>query len=109
VERLKMEQISVLKLRLLKEADIHKLGPKSKSLLDIFSSNQNCTTQPQKTFVESVLLSGLIGPESIVLSSRLKCEHIIKYVFNDMKLSCDIDSLSPELMVVPKLEENIFK
>ena len=100
-----MEQLQLLRAKLFNTAEGFSLGPQSKDLLKNFSEQPNCLEKPQEAFVAASLLSGLAGPESLVLASRLKCEHIIKGVLASMDVECDIDSITPILMSPPKEKE----
>ena len=94
-----MEQTQLLKAKLLKEAEILRVGPQAKILLSVFADHPLCLEGPQEAFIEANLAANLIGPESLVLSTRLKCEHIIEGVFLSMQIPFNIDSIVPKLMI----------
>lgn len=94
-----MEQIQLLKAKLLKDADILRVGPQAKILLTVFIDHPLCLESPQEAFIDASLTANLVGPDSLILSTRLKCEHIIEGVFASMQIPSNIDSIVPKLMV----------
>lgn len=100
-----MEQLQLIKAKLLNDTENFRLGEKSKKLLKMFSEHQGLLENTQEAFVSACQEAGLSGSESLILASRLKCEHIIKGVFTTMNLNANIDSITPILMV-DKKEKN---
>lgn len=100
-----MEQIQLLKAKLSNDTVNYRLGPQSKQLLKAFTEYPEVLEKPQEAFTSACIASKLMGPDSLVLASRLRCEHIIKGVFATMNLDADIDSITPILMAISKEEK----
>lgn len=94
-----MENFQLLKSKLLLEADNLNLGIQSKMLLAAFADNPLWVEKPQEAFIEASQTANLIGPNSLILASRIKCEHVIKNVLSAMQITSEIDSIVPKLMV----------
>lgn len=92
-----MEQKYLLKSKLIKEATILKIGPKSKKLLELFANKE--LDNQQQDFIDSAIEADLVGSDSLTLASRLKCEYIIKSIFNELKLPIDIEATDNNLMI----------
>lgn len=94
-----MDQTNLIQAKILKHAEILKLGPQSKVLLEAFLMDPNKFTEPQESFINACQIADLVGPDSIRLASRLKCEHIIESVYKDENLEANLDSIGIKLMV----------
>lgn len=91
-----MEQKDLLKSKLINECEILKLGPKSKKLLELFANKE--LDNQQQDFIDAAIEADLSGSDSLTLASRLKCEYIIKSVFNELNLPIEIEAIDNMLM-----------
>lgn len=100
-----MEQKSLIKLKLLKEAEIFKFGEKANNLIALFANNPDCIKKPQEAFITASSQSGLTGSDSMVLATRIKCSNAIAFIFKEMGIECDVDAIDAKLMAISQKKE----